>query len=152
MNPVQEFSIFHRNKAGGNSGLPRNSPGTVREEPYTASETESPVSSLGTVRRPKRTKGRWRNQSEPANRERRADLRERWNLSIMPLLWGWNAVVVDVEIPREEQTPAQTEEVNCAPLSEVRTAGTPNLETQVDRKAQAQVSAEIELNGATSGH
>ena len=65
-------------------------------------------------------------------------MRERWNLSIMPLLWGWNAVVVDVEIPREEQTPAQTEDVNCAPLSEVRTAGTPNLDTQVDKKAQAQ--------------
>ena len=69
----------------------------------------------------------------------------------MPLLWGWNAVFVNVEIPREEQTPAQTEEVNCAPLSEVRTAGTPNLETQVDKKARAQDSAEIELNGATSG-
>ena len=55
-------------------------------------------------------------------------MRERWNLSIMPLLWGGNAVVVDVEIPREEQTPAQKEAVNCAPLSEVRTAGTPNLE------------------------
>ena len=64
-------------------------------------------------------------------------MRERWNLSIMPLLWGWNAVVVDVEIPREEQTPAQTEDVNCAPLSEVRTAGTPNLDTQVDKKAWA---------------
>ena len=70
----------------------------------------------------------------------------------MPLLWGWNAVVVDVEIPREEQTPAQTKDVNCVPLSEVRTAGMPNLDTQVDKKAQAQDSAEIELNGATSGH
>ena len=70
----------------------------------------------------------------------------------MPLLWGWNAVVVDVDIPREEQTPAQMEDVNCATLSEVRTAGTPNLDTQVDKKARAQDSAEIELNGATSGH
>ena len=65
---------------------------------------------------------------------------------------GMECSFVDVEIPRDEQTPAQTEEVNCVPLSEVRTAGTPNLETQVDRKARTQVSAEIELNGATSGH
>ena len=69
----------------------------------------------------------------------------------MPLFWGWNAVVVD-EIPREEQTPAQMEDVNCAPLSEVRKAGTPNLDTQVDKKARVQDSAKIELNGATSGH
>ena len=70
----------------------------------------------------------------------------------MPLLLGWNAVVVDAEIPREEHTPAQTEEVNCAPLSEVMTAGTPNLKIQLDKKMRAQNSAEIELNGATSCH
>ena len=67
-------------------------------------------------------------------------MRERWNLSIMPLLSGWNAVVIDAEIPREEQTPAQTEEVNCAPLSELRTAGTPNLELRRIRKHGLQAS------------
>ena len=60
--------------------------------------------------------------------------------------------MVDAEIPREEQTPAQTEKVNCAPLSEVRTAGTPNLEIHVDKKVWAQDSAKVKLNGATSGH
>ena len=60
--------------------------------------------------------------------------------------------MVDAEIPREEQTPAQMKEVYCAPLSEVRTAGTPNLEIPVDKKAWAQDSAKIELNVATSGH
>ena len=60
--------------------------------------------------------------------------------------------MVNAEIPREEQTPARMEEVNCAPLSEVRTARTPNLEIQVDKKAWVQDSAEIKLNGATSGH
>ena len=60
--------------------------------------------------------------------------------------------MVDAEIPREEKTPAQTEEVNCVPLSEVRTVGRPNLKTQVDKKALEQDSAEIELNKATSSH
>ena len=59
-------------------------------------------------------------------------------------------MVVEVEIPREVQTPAQTEEVNYAPLLEVRTAGTPNLETYVERNAQTQDSAEMEANKATS--
>ena len=38
-------------------------------------------------------------------------------------------MVVDREIPREQQTPVQIEEINCVPLSEVRTEGTPNLAT-----------------------
>ena len=42
-------------------------------------------------------------------------------------------------------------EVNWTPLSEVRMAGTPNLETQVERKALTQDYAEMEVNGATSG-
>ena len=60
--------------------------------------------------------------------------------------------MVDAEIPREEQTPVQTEEVNCTPLSEARTAGLQNLEIQVDKKGWGQDSAKIELIGATSGH
>ena len=34
----------------------------------------------------------------------------------------------------------------------MRTAGTPNLDIQVEMKAQTQDSAEIEDNGTTSGH
>ena len=49
MNTATAFSIFQRKDEGGNLGLPRNSPGTVRGDPKTALETESPVSSLGTV-------------------------------------------------------------------------------------------------------
>ena len=41
-------------------------------------------------------------------------------------------------------------EVNKAPLSEVRMAGTPNLETQVERKAQPQDTVEKEVNRAIS--
>ena len=60
-------------------------------------------------------------------------------------------VVVEAKIPRDKQTPDQMEEVNRVALSEMRMAGTPNLETQVERKARTQDSAEIEANKATSG-
>ena len=54
-------------------------------------------------------------------------------------------------MPRIWQTPAQTEDVNCAPLSEVKVAGTPNLDIQGELKALTQVSVEIEDIGTASG-
>ena len=54
-------------------------------------------------------------------------------------------------MPRIRQTPAQTEDVNCAPLSEVKVAGTPNLDIQVEIKALTQASVEIEDIGTASG-
>ena len=47
---------------------------------------------------------------------------------------------------------AQTAKVNCAPLSEVITAGTPNLATQWWSKARAQAMAVVEVKGMASGH
>jgi len=52
-----------------------------------------------------------------------------------------------VEIPRERQTPVQTEEVNCAPLSEVKVA---NLEIQVEIKALTQTLVETDDKGTAS--
>ena len=52
---------------------------------------------------------------------------------------------MDREIPRKQQTPVQTEEVNWAPLLDLRTEGTPNLATQEERNALTQVSAVKEL-------
>ena len=60
--------------------------------------------------------------------------------------------MVDAEIPREEQTPAQMEKVNWEPQSDVRTNGTPNFATREKRYALTQDSAVIELNEATYGH
>ena len=60
--------------------------------------------------------------------------------------------MVDGEIPRVEHTPAQTEEVNCVPRSEVRVADTPKREIQVEINARTQDSADIDCNGVTSGH
>jgi hypothetical protein len=45
-----------------------------------------------------------------------------------------------------------TAAVNWAPLSEVRAAGTPNLETQAAMKASAQSTADIVLTGTASTH
>jgi hypothetical protein len=52
------LSTFLRNDSGGSSGTSRSSPGKVKGEPQTASETERPVSSFGVALKPKRTKGR----------------------------------------------------------------------------------------------
>ena len=76
--------------------------------------------------------------------------REQWKLSIIPLDWGWKLIVVEVETYSVEHALAQTEEVNCAPLSEARRAGIPKSETQVKIKACAYDSTEIEANGAAS--
>ncbi len=64
LKPAITFSILLRNWELGSSGASKNSPGIERGEPYTASETENPVSSLGTERRPKRTRGKWNTQSK----------------------------------------------------------------------------------------
>ena len=56
------------------------------------------------------------------------------------------------ETPRTEQTSDQIAEVNWAPLSEVRRAGTPNLDTQAEIKARAQDSVVMEDKGTASGH
>jgi len=46
------------NMMGRRSRQSRTGTGIVRAEPYTASETEKPVSSLGTERSPNKTRGR----------------------------------------------------------------------------------------------
>ena len=51
-----------------------------------------------------------------------------------------------------EQTSDQTEDVNWEPQSKVRRAGTPNLKTHVEIKAQAQASEVMEERGTASGH
>ena len=42
------------------------------------------------------------------------------SLEGMVKLLYYTVVVVETEIPRDRQTPAQAEEVNCKPLSEMR--------------------------------
>ena len=42
---------------------------------------------------------------------------------------------MEAEIPKTEQTPVHIEDMNWEPLSDVRTAGTPNLATQAEMKA-----------------
>ena len=51
-----------------------------------------------------------------------------------------------------KKTSNQTKDMNWEPLSKVKRAGTPNLETQVEMKALAQTSAVMEDRGTASGH
>ena len=51
-----------------------------------------------------------------------------------------------------EQTSGQMEDVNWEPRSEVRRAGTQNLETHVEMKARAQASEVMEERGTASRH
>ena len=59
-------------------------------------------------------------------------------------------MVVMGEIPSKEQREDQREEVNWAPRSDVRRAGTPKRETQERQKAEAQSEAVVEDKGTTS--
>jgi hypothetical protein len=66
--------------------------------------------------------------------------------------WGWYAVVVVWVMFRSWQSEAHKAEVNCAPLSEVMTEGTPNLAIQPVKRACAQSAAVMEARGIASGH
>ncbi len=55
-------------------------------------------------------------------------------------------------IDSKEHRACHREDVNCAPLSEVMYAGTPNLWIQPVNNAVAQSAAEIPEIGMASGH
>ena len=57
----------------------------IRVQELTKETKEKPESSCGTEQRPSMTKGRWSNQSGPANQAFREDFREPWNCSTRPL-------------------------------------------------------------------
>ena len=59
--------------------------------------------------------------------------------------------MVEREIFNVSQTLAQIEDVNLATWSEVKRAGTPKHEIQLEIKACAQDSADMEVNGVASG-
>ena len=60
-------------------------------------------SSLEAVCNPNRTQGKCSNQLEEAGRACRELFNCLWNLSTMPLDWGWKAMVVLCLIPSREQ-------------------------------------------------
>ncbi len=55
-------------------------------------------------------------------------------------------------MPRVEHSSPQTAEENFTPLSEVSTAGTPNLLTQLLKKSAAQLEVEVLTRGTASSH
>ena len=70
-----------------------------------------------------------------------------WNLSTIPLDWGWKAVVVMGLAPTCFHQEDHVEEVNWTPLSDVITAGTPYLATHVATKASSTASAVVDFRG-----
>ena len=70
-------------------------------------------------------------QSGPVRRAMRAAFMG-WCIPSTTLLdSGWYAVVWLISYPRDLESSAQSEDVNCGPRSEVIKAGTPNLEIQL---------------------
>jgi hypothetical protein len=66
--------------------------------------------------------------------------------------WGWKAVVVERRMLRREHRLCQRELVNCAPLSEVITAGRPWRAIQPANRANAQSAAVVQERGTASDH
>jgi hypothetical protein len=56
------------------------------------------------------------------------------------------------DIPSLVHRPAQEEDINCVPLSEVTVSGTPNLEIQADTNASMQDDASWFFMGTASIH
>ena len=146
--------IHWRYSGEGSSGLSMNSYGRTIGEPNTASDGEIDESSLGTLRRPSRTRWRWWKQSDPASWAWRETLSWWWNLSTIPSDWGWKEVVGVGEwvIPRNLQSADFTELVNWAPRLEIITYGTLNRGIHEHRKTLAQSFAVVKWRGTAAGH
>jgi hypothetical protein len=125
-------------------------PGRASGAPNTNSAAEIPEFSRGAALSPSMTHGRCENQSLLAKRARRASLSWRWKRSTATFACGWKEVVILCLIPNLAVMAAQKEEVNCTPLSEVTTAGTPYLATHPAMNASAQSAAAVALSGKAS--
>ena len=106
------------------------SPGTVSGAPYTSSAEEHPRSCLGAMRMSNRTRGSSSSQLGPTRQAISADLRCQWNLSTSPFDCGWYAEVRCNRVPCSCDRTDHNSDVNCNPLSDVMTDGTPKRATQ----------------------
>ncbi len=59
-------------------------------------------------------------------------------------------MVKRILIPSWHDRASQMDEQNCLPWSEVTCSGTPNLDTQPDTRASAQLAAEVDRSGIAS--
>ena len=103
-----------------------------------------------------RTGGRGRAQGSSAAqvavvpRARRGSFRRQCSLSIILLACGWLAVVGWCLICNKRHNEFQILEVNCAPLSDVMMAGTPNLQIHPENNAAATSAAAVLARGMAS--
>ena len=136
----------------GGSAATGSWPGSTRFVPYTHSVGEKPTSALCVVRIPSRACGSRPIHLAGSPVAINKALRVRWNLSSNPLDCGWYAGVLIFLIANVLPISVHSEEVNCAPLSEVRLLGTPNLATQPRMRALAHAVAMMSGTGIASGH
>jgi hypothetical protein len=85
-----------------------------------------------------------------ALRARRTTIRQRCSLSTIPLAWGWYEVVGWCLICNKRNNEFQILEVNCAPLSDVMMAGTPNLQIHPENNDAATSAAAVFARGSAS--
>ena len=98
------------------------------------------------------TQGSWADQSADWHLDIRAALRERWNLSTIPLASGLYAAVVWSSMPSDDASAAQRLDVKTEPRSEVMTSGRPNLAIHPSRRARRQSLVVALFIGVASGH
>jgi hypothetical protein len=145
------FNAFTKSSTGRSHG-DRSWLGRLTAAPNTNSADETALSSFGAARKPSNTHGKCCGHSAPASLALSASFSWRCARSIMPFDWGWKAVVVMCCMCRVEQSTFQIAEQNWVPLSDVITAGTPNLEIHVSTRASAHVRASMFLSGVASSH
>ena len=122
--------------SGGSSEYSRNSPGRDRLEPWWG-ETKI------VFRRGSEAKHHQRKLSDPVGASQSSP-----EISFVRSMKPFNHSIGSLD-PRNSKERTNR---GWAPQSEVRRAGTPNLETQVEIKARAQVSVVMDDSGTASGH
>ena len=129
----------------------RNSPGSWSVWPHTISAAEQSMYALRAVLIPTRTNGNSLNQLEVFSLALREAFSCRWNRSTIPLAWGWYAVVWAVLAPIMSKSCDQRSETNCHPLSDITSFGKSKHESQPERSALEQDSADVSTIGMASG-
>jgi len=129
----------------------KNSPDSRRVVPYTISAVVNLRSSLSAFLIPSRMRGRVSIQASGLGWALRAALSCQWNLSTMPFVWGWYAVVLACLEPRRDMRLVQSWDSNCRPRSVMMVEGTPTREIHPLRKAWATALAVMAVRGMASG-
>ena len=126
--------------------------GNLKQCSLASSAVELSLSSLGAVRKPRRTHRRWLSHSVTAPIARSGSLICLWSLSNIPFDCGWKAVVVMCSTCKSSHQLDHVRMWTAPPPWEVKHFGTPKGATQQLMKASSTVSAEMSARGTASNH